>query len=194
MTCIVAITNGTNIWMGGDAAGIGENGAYDIRSTPKVFRRYFGRSRTPWLFGFAGDFRIGQLIQHKLKLPNPAFGMKSIDRFAVQNVTDRLRVCLAEHKALTFVRGVSTMDAILIIGVAGHLFLIDYGFQIVCPKNPYAAIGIGEDIAFGSLYTTENITPKFDPKARIKLALAAAKQHNTGVQEPFTIISTRAKK
>jgi len=62
MTCIVAIKNDTSILLGGDSAASGNNRIVQ-RKDKKVFkRRGIG-------FGFAGSFRIGQLIKYSLKIP-----------------------------------------------------------------------------------------------------------------------------
>jgi len=195
MTCIVALTNGVDIWMGGDAAGIGEDHKYDVHALPKVFRRYSESRETPWLFGFAGSFRVGQAIEDSLALPDPPSTRKrSIKAFIVRDVIKRLRECLEEHRVLTSKNGVKSMDGTsLIIGVAGHIILIESGFEVLCSAKSYDAIGNAADIAKGSLYTSELVKSKVDPHTRIKIALAAGSKHDASVQKPFTIISTKKK-
>jgi len=195
MTCVVALTNGTDVWMGGDAAGIDDDHAYDIRSTPKVFRRYSESKNTQWLFGFSGNFRIGQLIEHSLVLPDPPnLHPKALKGFVIREVVKRLRDCLSENKALISKGGAVTMDdTMILIGVAGFIFLIEPEFQVVCSRKPYEAIGGAATVAKGSMYTSGKVDPGLDPRSRIKIALAAAKQHNAAVQEPFTIVSTKTK-
>ena len=68
MTCIVAHTDGKNIWMGGDAATVSEHHAVDI-SRPKVFERFTDNRRVKWLIGYSGSIRVGQLLKYQVPLP-----------------------------------------------------------------------------------------------------------------------------
>ena len=58
MTCIVAVTDGKKIVMGGDSAGV-SGYSLTIRKDKKVFKRK-DESGTEWLFGFTTSFRMGE--------------------------------------------------------------------------------------------------------------------------------------
>jgi len=56
------------------------------------------------------------------------------------------------------------------------------------PESGYCAVGCGEDLALGSLYTTESLN--WTPDDRVKIALEAAEKFSSMVQRPFHILNT----
>ena len=71
-----------------------------------------------------------------------------------------------------------------LVGYDKRLFCIESDFQVAEYHMNYASVGCGEDIALGSMYSTENTG---DPKGRIKCALRAAQEFSAYVREPFII-------
>jgi len=55
-------------------------------------------------------------------------------------------------------------------------------------KAGYCAVGCGEDLALGSLHTTEGLN--WTPADRIKRALEAAEKFSSMVQRPFHVLNT----
>ena len=64
MTCVIGIVDNGKVWMGGDSAAIdSEEETITLRKDPKVFRN------EDFLIGFAGTYRLGQLIQYMFNCP-----------------------------------------------------------------------------------------------------------------------------
>ncbi|XVV11230.1 hypothetical protein ACQP2X_41330 [Actinoplanes sp. CA-131856] len=59
MTCIVGITDGTTVTIGGDSAG-SDGWHVAVRSDSKVFQV------GPYLMGFTTSYRMGQLLRYSL--------------------------------------------------------------------------------------------------------------------------------
>lgn len=183
--------------MGGDAAAVNEYHAVEIYSKSKVFERYSDNRKIKWLFGFAGSFRVGQIIKYKLLLPSLLkHPKKDIEEILVCSFVDTIRKCLKKAGALQENDGVDQMasDASILIGVKGKLIIIDEEFQVIPLEKHYASIGIGGDYAMGSLCSSNQYDANMDPVRRCVLALDASHAHNAGIQKPFTIITTEPKK
>src|SRR6266403_6271489 len=86
MTCIVGLVDGKSIVMGGDSAGVG---GWDltVRKDPKVFMN------GPCIMGFTSSFRMGQLLQYKLKVPARKDG-QDVFEFMATYFIDAVRDCL----------------------------------------------------------------------------------------------------
>ena len=192
MTCIVGITDGKNVFVGGDSAGV-ENLNLTVRADDKVFIRT-DESGVEWAFGFTTSFRMGQLIQYDLVLPQ----IEDVDRgnlhqFMVSKFIPALRTCLkiggwqAKEKH-------REEGGTFIVGVLGELFVVGDDYQVGKPKMPYAAVGSGTNVALGALYALSGSeqTPEQTPEQKITVALEAAEAFNAGVRGPFKIVSTKA--
>ncbi len=60
MTCIVGVTDGTEVVLGGDSAGVSiETRQLEVRANRKVFRRQ------DYVFGYSGSFRMGQILRRR---------------------------------------------------------------------------------------------------------------------------------
>jgi hypothetical protein len=71
-----------------------------------------------------------------------------------------------------------------LVGHKGRLFTIDSDFQVGEQVEDYAAVGCGDDIALGSMYSTIGKPVE----ERIRTALQAAEAFSTGVRGPFNIL------
>lgn len=172
MTCIVGLQHDGKVTIGGDSAGVL---GYDItvRADSKVF------TLGPYVMGFAGSFRMGQLLHHTFK-PKPPTG--NLDRFMVAQFIPGLMDCLKVGKWLYNENG-RREGGIFLVGVNGRLFCIEDDFQVGHGIDGYLAIGCGDNIALGSLHSTTGQAPR----ARVKAALSAAAHHSAGVTPPFVI-------
>jgi ATP-dependent protease HslVU (ClpYQ) peptidase subunit len=63
MTCIVGMVENGKVYIGGDSAGV-SGFDYHIREDQKVFQN------GDMIFGFTSSFRMGQLLQYSLKIPD----------------------------------------------------------------------------------------------------------------------------
>lgn len=180
MTAIAGLvdTDG-RVFIGGDSAGIAGYSRV-VRADTKVFRR------GPYVFGFAGSFRIGQLLHHVLNVPIPPDNTKHLDAFMVGPFIDAVRECLKAGGANEIYREVET-GGVFLTGIRGQLYCVDSDYQVGIPAIGYEAIGCGEDLVRGSLHATAPL--KWSPRRRITRALEAAVTFSAGVAPPFVIKS-----
>lgn len=183
MTCIAAVTDGKRITIGGDSAGVAGL-SLTVRNDQKVFMRK-GPCGVEWLFGFTTSFRMGQLIQYELRLPRlEARTHEDLFGFMIRQFIPALRSCLKKG-------GWASKDheresgGTFIIGLEGKLFIVHGDYQVSEPRDPYVAVGCGEDLALGSLFSSVH---DGDQRKRVALALSAAERFSGGVRAPFTII------
>ncbi len=175
MTCIAALSHKGSIYMGGDSAGVGGL-ALTVRSDEKVFQR------GEFLMGFTTSFRMGQLLRYSLNVPEQG---KDQDTYAfmVTDFIDAVRRCLKNGGYAETDNDVEKGGTFL-VGYRGRLFTICSDYQVGEASDGFDAVGCGEQIACGSLYTTQGKTPM----ARIVTALEAAERMSAGVRGPFTLL------
>lgn len=175
MTCIVAISDGKSVYMGGDAASADENGSFvSTRKEPKIFLK------NDYLIGYAGSFRFGKVVQHSFIPPKP--DLLNIDKFLNTTFVDALRECCEAAKV-----DPSSEDdgSEMLVGVGGRLFEFCNDWHFGEDANDFNAIGSGAHYAMGSLYSTRRIKSH---NARIKLALESAEEFCQTVKGPFTYL------
>ncbi len=173
MTCIVSIEDGPRVWMGADSLG---SAGYSktVRRDPKIFRR------GPYLIGFSGSFRLGQLLRWKLSTEGPP-SRATLAEFMSTTFVDNIWLMMKDG-ALPFSRG-GELPGSFCVGLHGRLFVVEDDMQIGEPACGYEAIGHGADIARGALFAAPNL----GARDRIKLALTAAANFDSSVQRPFVI-------
>ena len=175
MTCIAGVVEGDRIFMGGDSAA-SEGTALLIRADQKVFRN------GEFLFGFAGSFRMGQLLRYAFTPPKHA-RRQDVHRYMVTTFIDAVRDCLKKGGLASKEHDVEAVDGAFLVGYRGRLFIIEQDYQVGEAVDGFAAIGCGDQVAQGALFATEGM----EPKKRVRQALEAAERYNTGVRRPFYI-------
>lgn len=179
MTCIVAVKQKDGrIFMGADSAGVAGL-RLSIRADQKVFKK------GSMIFGFTWSFRMGQLLQYNLKIPDHPKGMETY-MYMVTVFIDEVRRCFKDGGMAT-----KTNDAeaggVFLVGYRGRIFDIQSDYQVAERCDDFDACGCGADIALGSLISTE----EFDAKMRVGIALEAAERFSSGVRRPFRIKSIK---
>lgn len=170
MTCIVGISDGKNVYMGGERSA-SDDSLILSTSRPKV------GVRGDWIYGFAGSYGTGQLIEF-INLPKV---LKANDPYEL------LRLSIVEElKRLYESSGRDHEDNSTdwLIGCKGRLFELSSGDWGVVEIDE-TAIGSGTSIALGSLYTSKEIE---NPHIRITYALNAAITLSTTCQGPIDIL------
>lgn len=180
MTAIAGLASGGRVWIGGDSAGVS---GYDItvRKDKKVFEN------GPMLFGFSGSFRVGQLLQYALVIPEREEGV-SVDKYMVTTFIDALRKVLKDAGALKKDSDEESPRTLFLVGYEGRLFAVHNDLQVGEPMDGYDAVGCGERYVKGSLFST-GFGAGLAPAERVRRALDAAAYHSGGVTPPFTILS-----
>jgi len=174
MTCIVAIVEDGKVHIGGDSAGVAGL-SITLRKDPKVF------INGEFIMGFTSSFRMGQLLAHSLKVPTRDSG-QDVYEYMVNRFVPAVRNCLKDGGVATKHHDAEEGGR-FIVGYAGRLFMIDSDYQVAEPVDNYMAVGCGDHIALGSLFSTEGKKPK----KRIQIALEAAEKFSGGVRGPFLL-------
>jgi hypothetical protein len=190
MTCIVAIANGKNVWMGGDTCGSDYTSRTQV-AHPKVFTKSVmveGKEPEAMLVGGCGSFRMLQLLEYSLVAPMIQDGQSFVAYLATSFV-DTCRTHFKEKGLAHCINGVEKLDDIgssFMVGFRGQLYHIHADYQAFATTNQEDAAGSGTLLALGSLHTTRKL--KWTPQQRIQAALTAAATINPFVSEPFNIV------
>lgn len=178
MTCIVGLVDKGKVYIGGDSAGVDLSFSLSVRADRKVF------TNGGLLFGIAGSFRMGNLLQHKLVVPQ----FNEVDdphRWMVTEFIDAVRHCFLVGGFMQKEDNVEAAEGDFLCGFAGRLFAVYGDLQVGETLDEYAALGCGFQIAEGSMFSTKGK----GAHSRVQTALEAAEQHSGGVRGPFHIES-----
>lgn len=175
MTCIAAIAQDGFVWMGSDSCG-SNNRLNIVRADPKVF------IKGEFIIGYTSSFRMGQLLQHCFNPPKQYMD-QSDHEFMVTKFIDAVRETFKNGGYAKISNGEESGGTFL-VGYKGVLYEIDDDFQVGIPAAQYAAIGSGDTVALGSLYTSVGA----EPEKRIHKALEASEFLTPYVRSPFVIL------
>lgn len=176
MTCIAGFVEGDTVWMGGDSAGVA-GWALTVRADQKVFRS------GAMVFGFAGSFRMGQLLRHAFRIPDHDPRV-AVEKYMAVTFVDAVRECLKSHGWAERVNE-QERGGHFLVGYRGRLFSVQSDYQVGETVDGFDAIGCGEDFARGALFAT----PHLRGQERLELALRSAERQSAGVRGPFHVES-----
>lgn len=175
MTCIVGLKHGGKVYMGGDAAAT-TDWNIDAVLQPKVFKR------GPFVIGYTSSFRMGQLLEYELDVPNQTTDQKNHE-FMVTNFAEAARA-LFKNRGFIWTENSRESGGLFLVGYRGALYEVSSGFAVLEYRGDFATVGCGGEYAKGALFAT----PDMPPRKRIKMALKAAAKFSNGVNGPFTVI------
>ena len=170
MTCVVGVSKGNRTWLGGDSQDT-RGDMQTTRTDSKTFKR------GPYILGFSGSFRGGQLLRHVFEPPTPPESGDLL-QFMVTHFVPGLRSCFDVGG---FVND-EEMDCLA--ATRGQLFYVGSDYQI--SQADEMVIGSGTPYAMGSLYATKTKAPR----TRVLTALEAAVEYDTGCCGPFNVVNT----
>lgn len=175
MSCVVAVIQDGVIYMGGDSLAIDDDSNQTVVKDEKVFYKTVGL-RQKMLMGFCGNYRIGNIMKHTFRCPK-RLSNDTIEQY----VYDRFIVALKEA-----VKNENFEDTSLLLGYEKNLYVIEDDFSVVCPVNPYTAIGHGAPYALGAL----SVLFSMETQAQMKIerSLTAASEHSAAVKPPYLIL------
>jgi len=176
MTCIVGLVDKGTVYMGGDSAGVGGL-SISIRTDEKVF------INGPFIMGFTTSFRMGQLLRFKFDCPQQTNGQDDFE-YMVTTFIDSVRKCFASNGYGKMQERDNNVGGTFLVGYKGVLYTIHSDFQVGRSALQYDAVGCGDDIALGSLFSTVGKPPQ----QRVKTALEAASKFSAGVAPPYTML------
>lgn len=178
MTCIVGIEDAGVVYVGADAAGTDDDFSIASRRDEKVF------INDTFIMGFTDSFRMGQLLQYALDIPEKPAKKSDMDYLVVDFMV-AVRDTFKEHGYLHKDDGREDGGTFL-VGFNGTLYTVHEDFQVGSSIDGYAAVGCGDAYALGSLHSTKDY--EFAPRERIRMALEASAHHNAAVRKPFKIL------
>lgn len=180
MTCVVAVLKDGALYMASDSCSIDtESLTAFSRMDKKIFQ-----VGTHFLVGFSGSYRVGQCL---MSFKQPERVQESMLSYMVEAFVPSMIKYLQRQGAIPDVAPASMCDTSILVGTTDDLFLIENDFQVGEVMNGYMAVGIGRDVALGSLHSTKTLVE--DPLTRCSMALAAATEFKAGVKGPFNILT-----
>jgi hypothetical protein len=183
MTCIVGLVHNGKVYMGGDSAAIG-GWNLTIRKDRKVFQN------GDFLIGGTSSFRMLQLLHHAFVPPvyDPEV---DIEKFMATTFIDAIRQCFKDGGYAKKTSEEESSGGQFLVGFRGRLFDIQSDYQVQESMDGYDAVGVGLEVALGSLHATSypDLYDDADQGARgrVMMALEAAEHHSAGVRGPFYI-------
>lgn len=176
MTCIVGAVDKDGVVIGGDSAGVAGLDL-TVRADEKVF------TNGEFLFGFTSSFRMGQLLRYAFS-PPPVPEGKDVFAYMVTDFIDAVRSCL-KHGGFASKENETESGGTFLVGFRGRLFEINSDYQVGEPRDEFAAVGCGEQIAKGAMYALRYIDQPSETK--VSIAINAAERFSAGVRLPYVI-------
>jgi hypothetical protein len=167
---------GGKVYIGGDRAlSSGPNFSEPVPKMTKVWTKK--QAGTIWAFGHSGSSTVGQIVRYLTPLPRKIMPVPPAEttRYLVTEWVPSLRTALNKRGKIAKNKedGTDMMSGGFLIGVRGHLFIIDAGF-FVTECETYAAIGEGRSSAYGALLALEMAQVNLPPMERLRIALSCA--------------------
>lgn len=181
MTCIIGLVYNGHAYVGADSASV-ECESLTIKQTsiPKVFKR------GPFVIGYTTSFRMGQLLEHWLEVPEQEEG-QSNQEYMVKEFVEAARN-LFKEKGFSTIDGNSEIGGTFLVGYKDHLYEVCADFQVAEMADGFNSVGCGSSFALGALMAYSNY---YDPTEKIVKSLKIAEHFSAGVCSPFNVLSTK---
>ncbi|ARC67313.1 hypothetical protein B14_200102 (plasmid) [Bacillus licheniformis] len=183
MTCIVGLIENGITYIGADSLG-SSSYAKVTRKDKKVFKM---KDSENMILGFTSSYRMGQLLMYANGLIDPRDEPNINHEYLVTKFIPNVIKLFEDQGFIRNNSGEKTGGEFL-VGYKDQLYKIQADFQVGQTDLNYDACGSGEDVALGSLYSTEGLN--LSPEERITQALRASSKHSVGVEAPYYIINT----
>lgn len=175
MTCIVGISKGDAVWLGGDRAATDGGLNRTLIKEPKVFEKDgIG-------FGVCGLPKVMDAVKHAIVLPTQ--DGNDDKGFLVDKVVPAIRDGLKRLECTEEYNGQQYFHGAMLVAYRCRLYQLEGNFQLVESAKGFDAVGSGAEAALGSLRTT-----KGNPRKRLLEALKVSAENNAGVAPPFDVI------
>jgi ATP-dependent protease HslVU (ClpYQ) peptidase subunit len=176
MTCVVGLVHRRRVFVGVDSAAVA-GWTRRVTRLSKVFRR------GPFLLGYTTSFRMGQLLEHHLELPEHPRGASEMS-YMVRHFVEAVRKLLKE-RGFAKIESNTESGGQFLVAYRGRLFTVESDFQVGESGDGFDAIGTGGEVALGAMKALERLAPA----ARVRRALGIAAHFNMGVCPPFVVKS-----
>lgn len=175
------------VWIGADS--LGSNGyTKAVEHQSKVFRHDIFKNV---IMGSTTTFRHIDLLKYATDL------FDELDLYKNTIIDHKYMVTEFIPRVIELFDGGIKSDenergADFIVGVRNKLFRVQNDYSVLEPEAGICVVGCGEQVAMGSLLTTQKM--KLPIPEKIEMALCAAEEYACGVQSPFRIINTKDEK
>jgi ATP-dependent protease HslVU (ClpYQ) peptidase subunit len=172
MTCVIGLVHRKRVYMAADSAAAGNR---FIRTTnlPKIFRK------GPCLIGYCGSFRMGQVLEHHLQIPDH-IDDESVDSYMVNRFIESVRTAL-KTQGVASVEQNKEKGGQFLVGYRGRLFSINNDFHVGDMLDGFDCIGSGAAVALGAMKALEDLPPR----QRLEQSLEIASYYVPDVIGPF---------
>jgi hypothetical protein len=186
LTAIAGLVHEGRVYIGSDSLS-GNAYSKDIVTNPKLIELDgpdYGVG--PILIGFTSSWRMGQLLQHKLKMPDVERGSEDPIDYLVKHFVEGVRTTLKSGGYAETENGQESGGTFL-VGYGGRLFTVQSDYSVLESSYGLDSCGSGEEKVLAVLYATRGM--KLAPEPRITMALEAAATFTPTVQGPFVVKS-----
>lgn len=186
MTCIVAVKHDNGVVLAGDSC----SSTHYFKHNTMLSKVFHVDPNT--MIGYCGSFRMGQLLEHKLKMPKREPGVSDIE-YVVLQVIEEIRRIL-KLGGITKIEHEVEEGGSFILCYKNEAYYIWEDFQVNPTMDSYLATGSGMEYALGSLYTTAPSEGCLSSEKAIDaaiLAIEAASHHSPFVGGPIDVICTK---
>lgn len=178
MTLCAGIIAGKDVIMAGDRAALSlDELSADVIEQPKVFRK------GDFLIGGSESFRMIQLLQHVFEPPSGH--TDSLMKYMVGTFVPALRD-LMNANGFTETGEEAGPPGKILVGIHGHLYVIQGDYAVLESKLPYDAIGCGTPYFFGAIQGLLLSTD--DRSAALCAAMRIAADNTFAVKGPFDVL------
>ncbi len=176
MTCIIGLTEGETVYVGADSASVDSG---NLITRPTKVRKVFKRG--PFLIGYTTSFRMGQLLEHWLEVPEQD-SHQSSQAYMVKEFAESIRT-LFKEKGFAKIQNNTERGGSFLVGYKGSLYTINSDFQVAEMADGFDSVGCGSKFALGAMSALSGLRAS----QRIKKSLEIAAYFSAGVCPPFYI-------
>lgn len=169
MTVIVAVTDGSNVYMGSDSAISSDKDVFGLK-TEKIIKK------DGLLIGVSGVLRGLQLLKYNWDIPEQPSSMSN-EEYIITMIVQDIKGIFNFHGYSLLDDNQEIHDSHYLIGYRGSIFTLDSNYQVFETNKQYAAIGSGAYFALGALSTLEDTgIIKRDPAYAVNRSIEVAKE------------------
>jgi len=182
MTCIIGCVDKNYMYIAGDSCG--SNGhSYTIRKDDKIFKK------GQMLFGYTTSFRMGHLLQWKLKIPKHPLDMSTIEYMNTLFI-DEIIKCFTDNSYCKIDSNVKTGGNFLVL-YKGRVFDIGNDYQVGENFDGVTTCGCGHIASLAAFKMAKETGYNRSISYILKKSLAITQSMIEGVQAPFNIIKMK---
>ena len=181
MTLVIAVEERGRIIMGADSAA-GEPGEfYAFNHLEKIARC------GPYLVGFCGSLRVGQVLHHLVEWPEPPAEVP-LTSFLVREVAPAISQAMHDAGAVREGQGILGEKTVVLLAVRGELYAIGSDLTLIRIDGP-ACIGCGRHAAYPAMEALA-LAGVETARRRIEITLEIVARRVPVVEPPFHFLES----